>query len=82
MKLILMTMAICLLPARADILLDIMNGVYQEPLDITDDCDNEESDSSEAEHYSWDNLYLCTYCYDTEVIIDPYRSENEVGFSY
>ena len=74
-----------LLPAKADFLLDIMNGNYEE---ISTISDVEEIDIGEdhgldnGEHYSWDNLYLCTYCYDTEVIIDPYGSKDDVWFSY
>jgi hypothetical protein len=80
MTLILILMMIYLLPAKADILLDIINGTYEEPSDISYEP-YEDHGLDNGEHYSWDNLYLCTYCYDTEVILDPYGSENEVGFS-
>ena len=76
-------MMIYLLPAKADILLDIINGKYEEPLSISYEPEDPEEDNSldNGEAYHWDNLYLCTYCYDTEVILDPYGSENEIGFS-
>lgn len=76
---------ICLLPAKADVLSDIINGKYEfisdisyeKPVDLGEDhgLDN-------GEYYSWDNLYLCTYCYDTEVILDPYGSNNDVWLGY
>jgi hypothetical protein len=76
-------MMIYLLPAKADILLDIINGTYEEPSDISYEPEEPHEDHGldNGEIYHWDNLYLCTYCYDTEVILDPYGSENEVGFS-
>jgi hypothetical protein len=83
MTLILILMMIYLLPAKADILLDIINGTYEEPSDITYEPEEPHEDHAldNGEVYHWDNLYLCTYCYDTEVILDPYGSENEVGLS-
>jgi hypothetical protein len=83
MTLILILMMIYLLPAKADILLDIINGTYEEPSDISYEPEEPHEDHGldNGEAYHWDNLYLCTYCYDTEVILDPYGSENEVGFS-
>lgn len=68
--------------SQADILSDIINGTYEEPSDITYDVEDagEDHGLDNGEVYHWDNLYLCTYCYDTEVIIDPYGSNNEVGF--
>ena len=76
-------MMIYLLPAKADILLDIINGKYEEPLSISYEPEDigEDHDLDNGEAYHWDALYLCTYCYDTEVILDPYGSENEIGFS-
>ena len=79
-------MMIYLLPAKADILLDIINGKYEEPLSISYEPEEPEEAGEDqgldnGEAYHWDNLYLCTYCYDTEVIIDPYGSEDEVRFS-
>jgi hypothetical protein len=85
-----------LLPAKADILLDIMNNNYQNVFgimnkDYEDVPDTtyeeyknlrEDHDLDNGEAYSWDNLYLCTYCYDTEVIIDPYGSNDEIWFGY
>jgi len=84
-SILILTVMIFLLPAKADVLLDIINGKYEfisdisyeEPIDLGEDhgLDN-------GEHYSWDNLYLCTYCYDTEVILDPYGSKNDVWLGY
>lgn len=83
-KLLILLMMIYLLPAKADILLDIMNGMYEEPLSISDKTEDYEEDHGidNGEAYHWDDLYLCTYCYNTEVIIDPYGSEDEIRFSY
>lgn len=83
-KLLILLMMIFLLPARADILLDIMNGTYPELSNTSYGPEEPEEDYStdNGEAYHWDNLYLCTYCYNTEVIIDPYGSEDEIGFSY
>jgi hypothetical protein len=74
---------IYLLPAKADILSDIINGIYEEPSNISYEPEEPEEDygMDNGEAYHWDNLYLCTYCYDTEVILDPYGSEDEIGFS-
>ena len=67
---------IYLLPARADILLDIMNGNYQVSEDISYEEDlGEDHGLDNGEHYSWDNLYLCSYCQNPEVIIDPYERD-------
>lgn len=75
-------MMIYLLPAKADILSDIINGKYEETEDIPYEEDlGENHDLDNGEVYHWDNLYLCTYCYDTEVILNPYGSEDEIGFS-
>ena len=63
---------IYLLPAKADMLLDIMYGTYDFSEEVSYESEEKED---EAEIYHWDNLYLCTYCYDTEVIIDPYGLE-------
>ena len=79
MKAIILLMMICLLPARADILSDIINGKYEETEDISSEEPSEDHDLDNGEVYHWDNLYLCTYCYDTEVILDPYGSDDEVG---
>lgn len=88
---IILWMMIFLLPAKADILSDIFNGKYDVPEDIS--YESTETDLGEdhgldnGEHYSWDDLYLCSYCYDTEVIIDPYgnmgqpESDDEVWLS-
>jgi hypothetical protein len=69
-------MMIFLLPAEADILSDIFNGKYEEPEAISyepqETFEEEDHGLDNGEHYTWDDLYLCTYCYDTEVIIDPY----------
>lgn len=84
-SLLILIMMIYLLPARADILSDIINGNYDFSSDITYEKEDLEEDHGldNGEYYSWDNLYLCTYCYDTEVIIDPYASSNnDVWFSY
>ncbi len=75
-----------LLPVKADVLLDIMNGKYMN-YSYSEEKQQEEiyeEDSSEnnGEHYSWDNLYLCSYCYETEVIINPYSLDNDVGIDY
>lgn len=82
-SMIILWMMIYLLPAKADILLDIINGTYEEPSNISYEPEDpeEDHDLDNGEAYHWDNLYLCTYCYDTEVIIDPYGSEDEVRFS-
>lgn len=80
---LILMMLLFLLPAKADILLDIMNGIYEEPSNISyEDNIGEDHGLDNGEHYSWDNLYLCTYCYDTEVIIDPYSSKNDVWLDY
>lgn len=73
---------IYLLPAEADILSDIINGTYEEPSNISYESEDigENHDLDNGEIYHWDDLYLCTYCYDTEVILDPYGSEDEIGF--
>lgn len=84
-KLLILLMMIYLLPAKADILLDIMNGNYPElsnrPNNREESYDEEQygSDSGDAEHYSWDNLYLCNYC-DIEIIIDPYATIEESDY--
>ena len=74
-------------PVKADMLSDIINGRF----DFSSNIFQEEEDSKElgedhgldnGEYYSWDDLYLCTYCYDTEVIIDPYGSNDEIWFGY
>lgn len=74
-----------LLPAKADFLSDIFNGNYQISSNILNEevevVLGEDHGLDNGEHYSWDNLYLCTYCYETEVIIDPY-SNNDVWFEY
>lgn len=36
-----------------------------------DDYSSDESYAN-GEYYSWDNLYLCTYC-ETEIIVNPYE---------
>ena len=64
------------LPVRADILLDIINGKYEEPSDISykdyeSEYLGEDHGLDNGEHYSWDNLYLCSLC-GIEVIVDPY----------
>lgn len=68
---------IFLLQAEADILSDIFNGKYPEVEEISyepqETFEEEDHGLDNGEHYTWDNLYLCTYCYDTEVIIDPYQ---------
>lgn len=78
-----------LLPAKADMLSDIINGKYNYPSDTYDKEEEDEEEyarsdyeAANGEHYSWDNIYLCSYCYDTEVIINPYSSNNDVLFSY
>jgi hypothetical protein len=73
-------MMICLLPVRADILSDIINGKYEETEDISYEEPSEDHDLDNGEIYHWDDIYLCTYFYDTEVILDPYGSNDEVGF--
>ena len=82
-SILILIVMIYLLPAKADVLLDIIYGKYEEPLDISYKHEEPEEDHGldNGEHYSWDNLYLCTYCYDTEVILDPYGSDNEIRFS-
>lgn len=80
MKGIIFLMMICLLPARADMLSDIINGKYEETEGISYEEPSEDHDIDNGEVYHWDDLYLCTYCYDTEVILDPYGSDDEVGF--
>ena len=78
---ILLTMMMtCLLPVRADILSDIINGKYEETEDISYEEPSEDHDLDNGEIYHWDDIYLCTYCYETEVILDPYGSNDEVGF--
>ena len=79
-SIMILMMMICLLPARADILSDIINGKYEETEDISYEEPSEDHDLDNGEVYHWDNLYLCTYCYDTEVILDPYGLDDEVGF--
>jgi hypothetical protein len=79
MKAIILLMMICLLPVRADILSDIINGKYEETEDISYEEPSEDHDLNNGEIYHWDDIYLCTYCYDTEVILDPYGSDDEVG---
>lgn len=74
---LILLMMIYLLPAKADILSDIINGKYEEKEDISYEEPSEDHDLDNGEYYSWDNLYLCTYCYDTEVIIDPYEDFTE-----
>lgn len=73
---------IYLLPAKGDILSDIFNGKYEEPSEISyePESSGEDHDLDNGEVYHWDDLYLCTYC-DTEVIVDPYGLEDEIGFS-
>lgn len=84
-KLLIVIMMIYLLPAKADILLDIMNGTYPEVSNTSNNCEesyNEEqygNSGGDAEHYSWDNLYLCNYC-DIEIIIDPYATIEESDY--
>jgi hypothetical protein len=80
MKAIILLMMICLLPVRADILSDIINGKYEETEDISYEEPSEDHELDNGEIYHWDDIYLCTYCYDTEVILDPYGSDDEVGF--
>lgn len=90
--LVILMMAAFLQQARADMLSDIFNGNYVFLQDIPDnstECEKENNDLGEdheldnGDHYSWDDLYLCSYCYNPEVIIDPYgSSEDEVWFSY
>lgn len=79
-SIMILMMMIYLLPARADILSDIINGKYEETEDISYEEPSEDHDLDNGEVYHWDNIYLCTYCYDTEVILDPYGSDDEVGF--
>jgi hypothetical protein len=79
MKAIILLMMICLLPVRADILSDIINGKYEETEDISYEEPSEDHELNNGEIYHWDDIYLCTYCYDTEVILDPYGSDDEVG---
>jgi hypothetical protein len=71
--------------AQADILYDIMFGssVWNSPsADLENSRDNQDSTDDfdeygdEAEHYSWDNLYLCHWC-GVEVIVDPYADAPE-----
>lgn len=76
---LILLMMIYLLPARADILSDIINGKYEETEEISYEP-TEDHDLDNGEVYHWDDIYLCTYCYDTEVILDPYGSDDEVGF--
>ena len=77
---LILLMMIYLLPARADILSDIINGKYEETEDISYEEPSEDHDLDNGEVYHWAEIYLCTYCYDTEVILDPYGSDDEVGF--
>jgi hypothetical protein len=79
MKGIIFLMMICLLPAKADMLSDIINGKYEEAENISYEEPSEDHDMDNGEVYHWDDIYLCTYCYDTEVILDPYGSDDEVG---
>jgi hypothetical protein len=67
---------------KSDILSDIINGYYREPVITSYDSAElgENHDLDNGEVYHWDEIYLCTYCYDTEVILDLYESNNEVGF--
>lgn len=87
-KLLILLMMIYLLPAKADVLLDIINGKYEfssntsyESLEESDEQLG--SGDNEPEHYSWDNLYPCHYC-GIEVIVDPYAetSQDEILFDY
>lgn len=76
--------------AHSDALLDVMYAPFQAfkslpPAYIAPKVQEDSNDEnyeyfdaygSDAEHYSWDDIYLCQYC-ETEIIIDPYAS-NEV----
>lgn len=77
--LLILILMIWMLQAKSDILSDIINGVYEEPEDISYINLGEDHGLDNGEVYHWDDLYLCTYCYDTEVILDPYGSNDEVG---
>jgi hypothetical protein len=80
---------ILMMPAKADVLLDIINGNYAKyevvvDSEANDSYENQHGNSdSEPQHYSWDNLYLCNYC-GIEVIVDPYaeQSKDEILFDY
>jgi hypothetical protein len=91
---ILILLAILLVPcSRADFLSDLMfynssvfssvkNKTEPEYYSAEDDGANHDHDNPEPEFYSWDSIYLCTYCYDTEVILDPYSDGKSKDYYY
>lgn len=87
-KLLILIFMVAMTQARADVLLDIMNGMKFEfyvPQQNVEQFNEYEpsSGSGEPEHYSWDNLYPCHYC-GIEIIVDPYAetSQDEILFDY
>ena len=80
MKAILLMMLL-LLPARAEEIYNLMDDSYGD-IGSLYSISTEDHGLDNGEVYHWDNLYLCTYCYNTEVVLELSESEYDIRFNY